>query len=143
LIKEKTLTKTRSQVAKKGDRRVNVEYGASEYQECLAFYQWTQLQPQLKGLVIHIPNEGKRSYQAGRLLKRIGLCSGVPDYFIPISSNGFHGMWIEMKRKNVTRLTINQGEWIMKLYDQGYYCYVAPGAEIAIEVTQAYLDDKL
>lgn len=136
------MTKSAIQVPKKRSS-LKREVIASEYQECLAYYQWTQLHPKLKGLVIHIPNEGLRSWRMGKKLKAIGLCKGVPDYFIPIANRKFHGLFIEMKKRYEGKVTESQEEWASKLKVVEYFIGLAYGATEAIMMTQYYLNDMI
>ena len=113
----------------------------SEAQEQKLLIEWCELQkckyPELK-LIFHIPNEGKRSFKTGMELKRQGLKSGVPDLFLPVARNGFHGLWIEMKfGKN--RLSKTQKDWYWALIEEGYQVNVCYSADEGIEVIKKYL----
>ena len=58
--------------------------------------------------LIHIPNEGKRTYWEGKRMQRMGLRAGSPDYLL--SKNGSPLCWIEFKfGKN--RLSPDQAEF--------------------------------
>jgi len=46
---------------------------------------------------------------ASRSAKGQGMLSGVPDLFLPVPKNGFHGLFIEMKSEK-GRVTENQPE---------------------------------
>ena len=75
---------------------------------------------------------GKRFSRQAMILLAEGLKSGVPDLFLPVARNGWHGMFIEMKRNNKTnKPSTEQKEWIKNLTKQGYKCIVAFGAEHA------------
>ena len=56
----------------------------TETQEQIALMEWAAV---MQGryaelaLLFHIPNEGKRSYQVGGQMRRMGLKRGVPDLF--------------------------------------------------------------
>ena len=54
--------------------------------------------------VVHIPNEGKRSYQYAARLKRIGMQKGFPDLLFPYPRKNAHGLYIEMKRKGERKM---------------------------------------
>ena len=113
----------------------------SEAQEQKLLIEWCELQkckyPELR-LIFHIPNEGKRSFKTGIELKRQGLKSGVPDLFLPVARNGFHGLWIEMKfGKN--RLSKTQKDWYWALLEEGYEVTVCYSADEGIEVIKKYL----
>ena len=53
--------------------------------------------PKLCKLVLHFPNEGKRSPRYGKLMKDLGMRPGVADLFLPAGRHGFIGAWIEVK----------------------------------------------
>ena len=60
--------------------------------------RWFRLQyPEYSKLLFAIPNAGKRLGMNGARMKAEGLLAGVPDLFLAIGSNGFNGMFIEMK----------------------------------------------
>lgn len=89
--------------------------------------------------LVHIPNEGKRSPRYGAELKRLGLSKGFPDLFLPKARNGFHGLFIELKRDRSSHPTKAQLCWIAKLNREGYYAAVCYGADAAIIEIESYL----
>lgn len=116
---------------------------STEYQECLAYYKWAQFNPICREYLIKIPNEGKRNAFTGYCLKIIGLRAGVPDYFLPVPNDKYHGLWIEMKVDKSSNVQASQKEWIAKLNKIGHYAICTYGACQAIEVTENYLNNKL
>lgn len=118
---------------------------ATEYQECLAFYQWAQLQPRVGEYLIKNVNEGKRTVRAGYALRAIGLRAGVPDYFLPVPNLRYQGLWLEMKRtdrKGGAR-DPRQDAWIAKLNAIGHYAVYVYGWEHAAQVVVQYLNNEL
>lgn len=117
----------------------------TEQDECIAFYSWAQTIPNLKDFLIHIPNEGKRTPWGGKKLLAMGLKPGIPDYFYPVANETFHGLWIEMKRKDPKLHKKNplQQSWIISLGILGYYATYAYGADHAIKIVTDYMADKL
>lgn len=107
----------------------------SEESEQIAVVMWCDL---MNVPVVHIPNEGKRSVRVGAKMKKLGLRSGFPDLFIPLSRGGYHGFFIEMKVKP-NKPTANQKEWLSRLSKEGYACTVCYGSEDAIKMIDAYL----
>lgn len=91
--------------------------------------------------VFHIPNEGKRSKATAARMKRLGLRSGVPDLFVPIARGEYHGLFVEMKRRDFTpsKITSNQLEWIELLKSNGYAAFVCAGANSAIKCVDWYM----
>ncbi len=116
-----------------------------EYDDCIAFYEWTQYQQRLKGLVIKHVNEGKRSFILGKLLKAIGLSKGLPDYQILLPNKHWHGLFIEMKTKKEKnrKQKIEQIEFIEKLIKTGYYATFSYGWEEAMDIVNKYLKDEI
>ena len=120
-----------------------MERRKSEYEEQRAVIQWAEVMqgrhPEL-ALLLHIPNEGKRSFRQMQALKSIGLRKGVPDLLLPVARGVYHGLWIEMKAKN-GKTTKEQEGWMEALRKQGYVATVCYGAENAIECLKWYLLD--
>ena len=91
--------------------------------------------------IVHIPNEGKRSYQYAAQLKAIGLRRGFPDLFIPRACLGYHGLFIEMKSAQ-GRLSDDQRVWLHKLNSYGYAVAVCYGADEAIGKIKKYFTEE-
>ncbi len=111
---------------------------AIEQEALIAWCGWQQAKhPELK-LLYHVPNGGSRNPLEAANLKRQGVKAGVPDLCLPVSMNGFHGLYIEMKYgKNKT--TEAQKEWLKELSAQGYFTAVCYSAEEAEQVISRYL----
>lgn len=93
-----------------------------------------------KGLpLLHIPNGGWRSAATAARLKAEGVRPGVPDLMLPVASGGYHGLWIEMKRRDGGRVSAKQREWLDLLNANGYRAVVCHGAGEAIAEMEAYL----
>jgi hypothetical protein len=110
----------------------------TETSEAIAFIDWCDRHPVIKGLMVHIPNERKCSPQYGKQLKRMGVRAGFPDFFLPFSFGSYDGLFIELKRDQRSKLTRAQQEWIIKLKCR-YKADVAYGADHAIEIVKEYL----
>ena len=87
--------------------------------------------------VVHIPNEGKRSYQYAARLKRMGMQKGVPDLFFPYARQNANGLFIEMKA-NGRKLTVEQTAWIARLKERDYKAFVCNGFDEAKMVIDWY-----
>jgi hypothetical protein len=98
---------------------------------------WVRLQPKIKKLVIHIPNEGKRSVRYGRLLKDMGMVPGASDLFIAMPSHGFNGAWIELKSKNGV-LTPEQADFLNDMSAQNYFTAVCRSIDETIKIIKWY-----
>ncbi len=86
-----------------------------------------------------IPNGGLRDKIAGGQLKAEGVKPGVPDIFLPWASQGYHGLFIEMKVGS-NRPTKEQLEFLTWLSKAGYLAVVAIGFDEAKMVIERYLE---
>lgn len=114
----------------------------SEDREQEIVIQWKELMmnrvPQLKYL-FHIGNGGSRHPAEAVKLRRMGVVPGVSDLFLPVARNGYHGLWIEMKRQHGGKLSKPQKEWLEGMREEGYKAERANGAEEAIAILEEYL----
>lgn len=94
--------------------------------------------PQLK-FIFAIPNGERRDAITGSRLKAAGVKPGVPDIFIPIPASGYHGAYLELKRKKGGRVSDAQDTYIDFLSSQGYACYVCTDWREAIATVRDYL----
>ena len=115
----------------------------TEYQHQLTLIKWTQ-QPSIRKrypelrLLFHIANERKDKKET-IILKRVGVKSGVPDLFLPVSRSGFHGLWIELKTETGKTSDV-QDWWIDNLRLEGYCVEVCKGWQQATELLERYLN---
>jgi len=112
----------------------------SEHEEQAAFIAWCDQHPIAKH-IFSIPNGANKSFASAAKFKREGLRSGIPDLFLPVARKGFHGLFIEMKRRRFANVTFQQGAWQAALVHQGYHCVICYGADEAIAVIQDYLKE--
>ena len=126
--------------------RVNVGLAVpseSVEQQCL--FRWAALQrgkyPELD-LMYHIPNGGKRGKAEAIRFKAEGVKAGVPDICLPVPRGEWHGLYIELKRREGGRVSADQAEWIEALMRQGYATAICRGWEDAQRVILAYLGAK-
>ena len=115
----------------------------TEYDEQVALFAWivanTERYPCL-ALAFHPANgEYRLPATAGRL-KAMGVRAGVPDVVVGApaylfdSHRRYSGIAIELKRADHSNgPTPEQLFWLARLEHYGWYCYVAYGAEEAIE----------
>ena len=114
----------------------------TESEEQQALFQWAALQtgifPELR-LLFHIPNGGsRRKAEAGRF-KAEGVKAGVPDICLPVPRGGFHGLYVELKRRQRSKTSETQKDWITRLSEQGYFAVVCRGWNEAAEAITLYL----
>lgn len=112
-----------------------------ESDEQIALFEWAKIMqsqyPELT-LLHSIPNGGKRNAREAARLKREGAKAGVSDIFLPVSRNGYHGLYIELKVRG-GKLSDNQKWWIGETTKQGYLSKVCYGWIDAKEVIEKYL----
>lgn len=144
----------------------------TESQEMNKLMDWANIHPRLKhpvfgNILVHIPNEGKRSVVGNmKLFGKGGAKSGFPDLFLPLSVEknvknyylnrewvgmSYHGMFIELKRTNFKSprptnvksyaLHARQMAWIDYLNNSGFHAVICSGADIAIEEIEEYLNE--
>jgi hypothetical protein len=115
----------------------------SEHQEQCLVIDWCNdhlhLDPRL-ALIFAIPNGlWAKNEGVGRKAKAEGLKKGVPDLLLPIASQGFHGLFIEMKKLTNSSTSAAQKQWHKDLREQGYYVVVCKGRAQAITAITSYL----
>ena len=117
----------------------------TEAQESVWFMEWAELYKPIAGFVMHIPNERKCSPRAGARLKAMGVRKGVPDYFIAVAKGAYHGLFLEMKRRDQRnrKKRIEQDNWLEKLKDQNYCAEYVYGWEHASQVCKDYVNGKV
>ncbi len=73
-------------------------------------------------------------------LKASGVKKGFPDIQLCVARQGYHGLFIELKRvKPKGVVSPEQREWIWYLRDAGYEVWVCYGAEEAKNTILEYL----
>ena len=109
-----------------------------EHETQVACVNWFRYQFP-KYLIYAIPNGGERNAIVASKLKAEGVLSGVPDLFIPIAKQGFHGFYIEMKAgKN--KPSENQLNIMEKLSNEGYRCEVCWSFDEFMKVVENYFN---
>lgn len=116
-----------------------------ESKEAISLISIARYNPILRHHLIAIPNGGYRNEREAAKLKREGVKAGVSDYFLAFPVRKFHGLWLELKRKNksTSRLSEAQKIWIDRMISCGYCAEVAYGADHAIKIINDYLNDQL
>jgi hypothetical protein len=125
------------------------KYGAvrtrvpTEHQEQAAVIRWARMiehqEPALRNLLA-IPNGGARTAVTGARLRDEGVSPGVPDLFLAWPSpQGYHGLFIELKRTRGGAVSAVQRGWCDRLEAAGYCWVVAYGWIEARDSICAYL----
>ena len=104
--------------------------------KCMA-WKWTELR-----CMHHIPNGGSRNPIEARHLKEQGVKAGIPDIFLPCARGGWHGLYIEMKRRTGGRISEEQRAMLDALRAQGYRTQVCKGWEQAKQIIEQYLREE-
>ncbi len=93
-----------------------------------------------------IPNAGglKGGYQSNRGLvmglTRKGMRKGVSDLFLACARGGYHGLYIEMKRRDGGERSAEQEAWVSDCITEGYRAVFCDGCDAAWEVLCEYLE---
>ena len=75
--------------------------------------------------------------------KKAGMKAGFPDLFLPVARGGYHGLFIELKKKSGGSITKEQKVWIEDLSKQGYFAIVCKGVDMAKTILIQYLREEL
>ncbi len=117
----------------------------TESQEQKSLFKWWRVYsrhaPHL--VMYHIPNGGRRDAITGARLKAEGVVAGVPDIFLAVPRQGFHGLYVELKRQKGGSLESSQEDIIARLRQAGYRVEVCMGWWEAREVIENYLTGAL
>ena len=110
-----------------------------------ACIKWFSIQyPKDRKLLIHVTNEGKRSYYQGKELVKAGLVKGVADLILFKPNKRYHGLCIEMKTPNKnSKQNEAQKEWQQLVEKQGYKYVVCRSLEQFISEIIEYLRNKI
>lgn len=121
------------------ENRMPAPLESAETAMVVRWAQWhEQKWPEL-ALMYHIPNEGKRSLRTGAQMKSEGMKSGVPDLHLAWPSGKYHGLYIEMKRRDGSCPTAEQADWLENLDKAGYCVCWCKGADEAVQALVGYL----
>lgn len=118
---------------------------ALEHQEQAALFQWAAVEarrdPRLKLLNASQNGLPASSIQQAVLAKKCGMKRGYPDVFLPVAARGWHGLFIEMKRRDgvASDVSPEQRQWLADLTEQGYQAVIAFGWEQAARLIEGYL----
>ena len=114
-----------------------------EAREQEALFRWAAYErekwPELAAMY-HIPNGGSRNKAEAARLKAQGVRAGVPDICLPAARGCYHGLYIELKRRNGGRVSEAQRGWIAYLENAGYCARVCHGWDEARETIVKYME---
>lgn len=107
---------------------------------CIEWFR--AMYPQYRMLLFAIPNGGKRNVVTALRMKREGVISGVPDLFLSIGRNGYHGFYIEMKfGKN--KMSQNQEKFFQYAKKHGYKCELINSFDQFVREVTFYVNSNL
>lgn len=89
-------------------------------------------------IIFAIPNAGTASPQRGAWLKDEGVLAGVPDLMVARASQGFLGLFVEMKKPKGSA-SPEQKAVMATLAKEGYLCRVCKGYQAALDEIRYYL----
>ena len=75
----------------------------------------------------------------GAQMKAEGVKKGFPDIELSVPCGRFHGLFIELKRREGGRVSPEQSEWLNRLSEKGYRAVVCYGWHDAKTVIEQYL----
>jgi|SRR5580692_10985041 hypothetical protein len=102
-------------------------------------HQWFVLQyPMHKQEFHHFANERKCSKLYGYFLGLMGVKPGVADIFIDVPSNGYRGLWMELK-VDKNRPTSAQNQFLSRKREIGYATLCVVGFDAAKAFIEGYL----
>lgn len=113
----------------------------SEAQDHLCIADYARLHPILREYLVHYPSGGSRNLLEAKKLKRMLTRKGIPDFILFYPNKGFHGMVLELKRKDKKKSSVSpmQRMWLAKFQNIGWYVRVAYGAQDALDAFLSYL----
>lgn len=114
----------------------------TEHQEQVRLMKWAAalepLYPALR-LLYAIPNGGARHKAVAGKMRAEGVKKGVPDLHLPVARQGFHSLFIEMKREFGGKVSDEQRAWLAALTAEGHRVERCNGASAACAVLLDYL----
>lgn len=114
-----------------------------EDDEQVALFDWADRMlhryPEL-GWMHMIPNGVRVGWKSAKKLKAMGLKSGVSDVFLPAPRAGYHGFYIEMKRRAGSHISTEQRAFAEAMARQGYLVKFCKGWEQARIEIELYLN---
>lgn len=119
-----------------------VPYESEEQAQVMEWAAWCPYHRELKWL-FHVPNGGERPGAVAKRLQLQGVKSGVSDLMLPLARGKYHGLWIELKRRDGGAVSQNQRDFIRDMIDAGYMAAVARGSDEAIRIITDYLEERL
>lgn len=119
---------------------LNADGKPNEAREQMTFFSYINMKAGTDDkykMIFAVANGGSRHKLEAINLKRQGVLAGVPDIFVDVPTDKYHGLRIEMKvGKN--KPTEKQKEMIERYNQMGYKAVVCYGADDAIKTLEDY-----
>lgn len=115
----------------------------TETQEQIAWFRWLAVAYPQYAPLCWLTNQTTRSVGEGAKLKRMGKKAGIPDVFCCVPKHGYHGLFIEFKRRFDAVVSGAQLAMMNRFTQNGYRCEVGYGWEDGAEIFKNYVDGKL
>lgn len=114
-----------------------------ESAEQSALFQWaTNMEAEIPELwTLNGSMNGVRLASPGVRVKakRQGVKKGFPDINLPVTTESYAGLYIELKRQKGGTVSREQKEWLKVLNEHGYLAVVCRGCEDAKKTILEYL----
>lgn len=123
----------------------------TEDDEAHSLLQWAAVKRvgkrRLAELMVMIPNGALGGVGDGRerairtaVLKRLGFRKGVADYLLMVGRGGYHGLFLELKRRELSFTYPEQYEFQALAVEMGYCAKICLGWEAAKLEIERYLE---
>ena len=109
--------------------------------QCAAFAKKALYLAKEPQLFHSIPNGGRRSPREAARLKLGGVLRGVPDTFLPLRSEEYAGLYIELKNSK-GRLSEEQIDFMTAATKEGYLCLVVNDLDTFKSVFSHYIQQR-
>jgi hypothetical protein len=122
----------------------------TEDDECQNLIQWARYTRHngfcVADYLVMIPNRVKLTGDARERAmimaswKRTGFKTGASDYILAIPTPRYPGMWLEVKRTELSVTSEDQVEFQDRMRKVGYFCVISKGWEEAKRAIEGYLN---
>jgi len=105
--------------------------------------RWFRYQfPDLRKMMIAVPNGGSRNILEAAKLKQMGVVAGVADLLLLTPRNGYGCLCIELKNGKRGRQSPAQHEWELSALSNGNKYVICRSVDEFIHEVTAYLESK-
>lgn len=128
---------------------IAAQFGGTEHDIQSAVILWAIRHegeyPELKWLYsslngIFIPGSPATRARIIKHMKQEGMKKGISDLCLPVARGGFHGLYIELKRDEGSKIQPEQIEFMEFVATQGYCDKICIGYQETVEALEWYLN---